>query len=605
MAANGNILVSLALHLVLLGIPAVAAALVAVRRGVENVPLLIGIALAVSGAAAFGSFWAYYASSTVGQVWAFLVLFAAIEAGVWAVWRGDLDRDVLRSLRTPLLLWVLGSSFIAYLGFLHGGTGFNEALPVASTRFSGQLPSDNDIPRFFSEWFSTQGHESRPPVYQPEWLMSDRPPLQIGYVLSNQAVIDSTGNFQYQLLAVAVQQLWIPAMWAVLLAARLRPATRALAMLAAMVSDVAIVNGFFVWPKLIAAAFLLAALALVISPEWPRWRRDGRLALLLGALLALAMLSHGSSIFGVIPLVGVALWRGLPGWRWVAVLVIAGGVAYAPWVAYQKYADPPGNRLLKYQLGGATEVDGRGVAEAIVDGYEEAGVGGTIENKLQNFEEMLGFERVFDSDAPGGDVTAGSKSWVNGVRALAEGRFGTALANFRSPRFYSLLPFLGILLIAPVAMLYARRRTRHDEREWRFALLCFAFTGVACLFWGLILFGNQESRTILIVGSLAVPLLALVGCVAGLRSCYPRLALATVAAHVAIVLVVFTPSLQPLPGTSYSPVAALLAALSLGAIGWTLRRELSLEVLGDPRRVAVEDPDAEQADADVDRQRRQ
>ena len=45
----------------------------------------------------------------------------------------------------------------------------------------------------------------------------------------------------------------------------------------------------------------------------------------------------------------------------------------APWSAYQKYGDPPGNRLTKWTLAGVVEVDDRGTAEAIFDSYGEAG----------------------------------------------------------------------------------------------------------------------------------------------------------------------------------------------------------------------------------------
>lgn len=566
MVSNGQIFAGLAGHLGLIGLPLVAAALVAVRYRVHNLPLVIGIALAVSGLTAFASFWAYYADPTVGKVWDFLVIFVALELGIWSLWKGELDRPTLRKLAIPLALWVLGSCFVAYFGFLHGGT--NESLAMSSTRFTGQLPSDNDIPRFFAEWFAANGHAT-PPIYPPDWLMSDRPPLQIGYVLAQRSIVNSAEGLHYELIGLGIQQLWIPAMWAVLSAARLRPATRALAMFGAMISDVAIIHSFYVWPKLIAAAFLLAALALVLSPQWPTWRRDLRVAGLLGVLLALAMLSHGSSIFGVIPLVLFAIFRGTPSWRWVAVLALFGAVAYVPWMAYQHYADPPGNRLVKWQIGGETQVSEVGTLEAIEDGYEEAGVNGTIDNKLANFGEMIGIESVGREADPATRVLVGASGWGDGFDALVHGEFDAAVGGFRGPRFFSLLPVLGIFLIAPFAMFAARKR-EHDESEWRFALLGFAFVAIACVVWGLLLFGTLPARATLHVGSLAVPLIGICACVAGLRCTYPRLAAWVVGINVVAVLVAYTPSLTPLPGTSYSPIAALLAALSLAGIVWTL-----------------------------------
>ena len=553
MRANGELLAGLAVHLTLLAAPAVAAAVVAVRKGVRSVPLLLGIALLASGVTAFASFWAFYADSLVGETWDFLLLGASIAAVVW-VWReGEIEWRALRPLAVPLALWALGTGFVVFLGFLHGGT--DNAIPMSALRFSGQLPSDNDIPRYFTEWFATHGHQNPPPVYPPDWLMSDRPPLQVGYTLSQRAFMPTERVLSYQLLCVAVQGLWIVGMWAVLVAARLRPFTRGLAIAAAMVSDVAILHGFFVWPKLIAAAFLLAALAIVLSPSWSRDRRNLGVAALVGGLLALAMLSHGSSVFGVIPLALLAAWRGLPQWRWIGVAAVVLIALMLPWTAYQKWADPPGDRLLKWQLGGDLTVNDKGTAEAIVDGYEEAGFDGAVDNKVDNFGEIVGWPRA-------------ENEFEMAVDGLEEGKPGIAAAGVRGLRFFSLLPFLGLLLLAPLAMVLARRREGRDENEWRFALLCFAFFGIACLVWGLLLFGTPDSRATIHVGSLAVPLLGLVGCVVGCRSVLPRFATALVAVNALCVLLLYAPSLTPEAGTSYSPVAALLALASLAGFVW-------------------------------------
>jgi hypothetical protein len=544
---NAELIAGLAVHLALVGAPGVAAAILATRRGVRSVPLTLGIALVASGVTAFASFWAYYASPTVGPIWDCLLLAGSILVVVW-IWReGVLDWRQLKPLAIPLGLWVLGSCFVVFLGFLHGGV--DHAIPMSALRFSGQLPSDNDIPRYFTEWFATHGHANPPPLYPPDWLMSDRPPLQVGYALAQRGFFHTEHELHYVILCVVVQSLWIVGMWAVLLAARLRARTRALAMFAAMVSDVAIVHGFFVWPKLIAAAFLLAALAVVISPAWTRRRHDVRVAALVGALLALAMLSHGSSLFGVIPLVLLAAYRGLPSWRWIGVAALAGLALMVPWTAYQHYADPPGNRLLKWQLGGDTTLDSKGTLEAIEDGYSEAGLDRTIQYKSENFGEMVGWPRA-------------KNEFEYAVDSLEADKPGLAAAAVRGARFFSLLPFLGILLIAPFAMLAGRRRAR-DEDEWRFALICFGFFAVACVAWGLLLFGTPDSRATIHVGSLAVPLLALVGCVVGLRSVFPRLAAWVVAVNVLLVLVLYVPSLTPEPGSSYSPITALLAVASL------------------------------------------
>ena len=70
-----------------------------------------------------------------------------------ALWERRLDRGLLRRLAMPLVLWALGSPFLVFLGFLHGGDG-DPLDDGAATRFSARCPSDNDIPLFFAEWFS-------------------------------------------------------------------------------------------------------------------------------------------------------------------------------------------------------------------------------------------------------------------------------------------------------------------------------------------------------------------------------------------------------------------------------------------------------------------
>jgi hypothetical protein len=560
---TGELLLGFVFHGILIGLPGVAAVLLVMRRGLKSIPLLIAVGLVASGVLSYLAFWAYYGSETIGTTYDFF-LFGASLLAVGFCWKEDgLDRDVLRALRTPLLLWIFGSGFVLFFGFFHGGD--SNAITTAAYRFSGELPSDNDIPRYFAEFFATHGHQT-PPEYPGNWLTSDRPPLQIGYVLAQRGFVNTAQGLHYQIICVIENALWIPAMWAVLVAVPLRDLTRRLAMLVAMISDIAIVHGFFVWPKLIAAAFLLAALAVILSPEWRgATRRDPRVAALIGALLALSMLSHGSSIFGVIPLVIFAAFRGVPSWRWLAAALTALLLVYVPWTAYQKYAVPPGNRLLKWQLGGETEVNPEGTLEAIENGYSREGVSGTIDLKEENFEEMVGWPRT-------------KEEWNAAITALDEGKPGVAVAKVRWDRFFSLFPFLGILLLGPIGMIVAwltkKRRDPGGWREpdeWRFALLCFAFFVIACVSWGFLLFGTPEARTTIHVGSLAVPLLGAIGCVVGLRSVYPRLGLALGIVNVLFVLFLYAPSFEPpVAGTSYSVLNGLLTVIALAGIAWVL-----------------------------------
>jgi len=470
----------------------------------------------------------------------------------WCLYDGGIDRGLLGQLATPLALWALGSAFLLYLGFFHGGT--DQALATASTRFSGQLPSDNDIPRFFSDWFFTHGHHGVAPVFPGEWLASDRPPLQIGYAVEQRTFgWDETG-LHYQVMGVVLQQLWIVGLWALLCAGGAGRGTRALAMLTVLVSDVAIVNGFFVWPKLLPAAMLLAAAALVLTPLWEEIR--GRLwgAALVAALLGLALLGHGASVFTVIPLALIGAWRGLPSWRWLGVAAAVGLLFMAPWSAYQKYGDPPGNRLTKWMIGGVIDIDNRGTAETIVDSYEEVGFDGALHAKGQNFVAIGG----------GGPMTTLLKAAVDEGKA---GNLSNSLAAIRFVLFLYLLPSLGLLLVGLAAMAVGWRRRARAPAEWSLACCCLLAAAVGAVAWALLMFGGTRAATVIHQGSLAIPILALCGAAVGVRAVFPRFGAWLLGLNALVMLAIYVPSLEPPEGTAYSLPAGLLAAVFLVGFG--------------------------------------
>lgn len=554
----------LAVHIALTAAPGVAAVFFAMRRGVRDLPWLLGIGLAASGVAAMLTFWAYFAEPWIGKACAYSILAASIAVGAWC-WPAVRRRpELLRQLAVPVMLWMLAAVSVVFLGFLHGGT--DEPQLTSATRFSHPLPADNVLPLFFADWFFENGHDGEPPRFADSWLSSDRPPLQIGYALEQRPVVWDSSGLHYQLLGVVVQQLWVVGLWALLTAFQIRGLTRGLVMVATLVSDVAIVNAFFVWPKLIGAAFLLAAAALVLRPSGSDLKREPGTTVLMACLCALALLAHGTSAFVVLPLLAIAALRGLPSWRWVGAGLLAGALLLAPWSAYQRWFDPPGDRLQKWFLAGDVYIDERSTGEAIRDSYAEVGLDGALESKWDNFRFMIG-------EGPPLDQTA------DGVDQLVSGEAEDGVRDLRGPRFFNLVPALGLFALAPFVMLgwwvWTRRRrrsgpvveTRH-QGEWSLALACLGLAAAGCAIWILVLFGPPNATAWLHVGSLAVPILAVCGAVAGLRATFPRIAVALVCLNALIVLALYVPPLDPPPGSSFSAAAAVIALISLIAFGW-------------------------------------
>src|SRR4051812_1437060 len=131
---QGELLLLLAIHLVLTGLPGAAVALYVASRGERREPVLLASFLAASGAAAMLVFWAFYGSHEIGQTAAFFFAFGSLLLGGWSLYDGEIEPALLRRLAVPAALWVLGSAFLVYFGFIHAGT--HEALAMSSKRFS-------------------------------------------------------------------------------------------------------------------------------------------------------------------------------------------------------------------------------------------------------------------------------------------------------------------------------------------------------------------------------------------------------------------------------------------------------------------------------------
>src|SRR3982750_277233 len=114
---QGELLLYLGVHLALTALPAVAAVLFAARRGVRQVPVLLGVGLAASGIVAMAAFWCYYAEPEIGETFSFFVVFGSALTAALSLYGGGIERSLLRRLSIPLALWALGSAFLLFLGF--------------------------------------------------------------------------------------------------------------------------------------------------------------------------------------------------------------------------------------------------------------------------------------------------------------------------------------------------------------------------------------------------------------------------------------------------------------------------------------------------------
>lgn len=323
-------------------------------------------AAAVVMATAYAVLWAHFFNHEVG---AFLVpvIFAG-AAVVWILRRADarmLWRDP--DWRLPAFTALAVAAF--FTGVLFSFTVSRPAYLTAGQRYADYgFPPDNILPTVFAERLA-QGTSLRP--FFDHWLSSDRPPLQSGWILlaaPAAAVMGEDSDDASQFAGIWFQLLWVPAVWALVRRMGLGARASVLVVGALALSGFFLLNSTYVWPKLGAAALLLAAFLNWFLPPPEAESGTGRFVLG-GAQAALAFLSHGGVVFALIPAGFFALWRlrsHLRHWLAAAAVML---LLIAPWIAYQKLSDPPGDRLLKMHLGGIAEVDHRPVLQAIEESY--------------------------------------------------------------------------------------------------------------------------------------------------------------------------------------------------------------------------------------------
>lgn len=510
------------LHFVLLALPFFAACAFAIRKNLRDVVSVGLIGLAATALPGYVIFWSWFLSPKLIHSLATSALVAAV---LWLFYffkySSREDRRILKILLGPLLLVFTSSLLILSTGFAYGG--LRDPLTVATTRFSHQLPGDNAIPYIFLEGMIAAGHIPRP--IMSNYNSSDRPPLQTAIALSQTPLLIVPRQLAYEILSAILQSLWIFVLWLLLFALGIRTSAIRCVLLTCLLSEFVFLNTFYVWPKLVAAGYTLGLITILFTGMLASAQRSKLLSISAGLLLAWGILSHGGTVFAVlgIPLT-LLLFRYRIAAKNALILGVTAFVLYLPWIAYQKFYDPPGDRLLKWHLAGVQEPDPRPFKEALISAYGELSAKQIVSNKWENLKATF---------AHTGDY------WQLVVRLLSS--FGDPngsnvrkemVSTFHALWFFFLLPNLGFLMFGLLTLL-AGIYTHYRSREWRSAVLLLAFVFVSEVVWGLLMF---DTRSILLhAGAYVTLLLAYAGCV---------LALWAVSQWLAIVMAVLQGSLQ-------------------------------------------------------------
>ena len=371
---------------------------------------------------------------------------------------------------------------------LHAFDDHTPMSDLAQRRFlDQQLPGDNIIPQYIAHRVLFQ--EPVNAIFL-DWHSSDRPPLQTGWILAvtqPALVLGADFDTASQCAGFCFQLIAVMAMWVLL---RSLGATRfaAVAIIFAIVTaGFFLINLAFTWPKMGSGGFAVLAFVIWFTPTRELAVRVRHV--LAGTMAGLAWLSHEGAAFALLAAVPFAIAT-LPrtGWRAWLLASLAFLTLALPWTAYQKFYDPPGNRLLKWHLAGVVPVDSRGTLETLVDTYRGCSFGQWLQGRRKNLHTI--------SAGPWSDLL--SFSYVH-----QDPR--------RDAEFYLMVFALGWWNLGLAAWPVALWRWRRDPAPHRWAGALFLWTLATVALWTVLMFTggqtviHQGSYTTLLV---LFPLLA-------------------------------------------------------------------------------------------------
>jgi MFS family permease len=276
------------------------------------------------------------------------------------------------------------------------GLRADDPFPVAQN-LKRPLPMDNQIPWILARASMADTYQT--PLFG-DWHGSDRPPLQSGLIILMQPALSwlppAAAAFA---TSCAAQGLWIMGSMVLLWGLGLSGTPLKCGLVTTAITGLVLLNGIFTWPKLMSSGFLLASAGVLLrhlaDGEDRPWQAGRNLALA-GSLAGFSMQCHGSVAFAILPMGAFLLFKGA--WRLGGpLLILRNGLAFGacfillqvPWSIWQKLGDPPGNRLIKWHIGGVIPIDDRNAGQTILESYRNLNWETFWFNKVRNLGALF------------------------------------------------------------------------------------------------------------------------------------------------------------------------------------------------------------------------
>ncbi len=330
----------------------------------------------VLGISSYLSFYLYLYSFKIGKI--FSVLFGIFILINFLMIRKD-------NIKPTFYLFITIFSMLALVIFLsYSNRDDIEFISHLSASKWLPMPIDNWLQKFLADSVI----EHKIPWWIDGWQTSDRPPLQAGLHLIFSKVSDS--NLSYLLESMGAQVLvfiFIPLM--IINIIRDTKYTYILSLLL-FFSGLSFINILFVWPKLFSALYQAISFYLVFL-VWAGYNKSLKLYIYYGLSSSFALLTHGGGVFYLLPLSFLLLLKSLNNIKKIFLGLISAITLYLPWILYQKFIDPPGNRLLKQHLAESVGLGDNNITviESIKIYYSNLAFNDWLDLKLTNLKKIF------------------------------------------------------------------------------------------------------------------------------------------------------------------------------------------------------------------------
>jgi hypothetical protein len=451
-------------------------------RNIINKHFIVIAAYGVSSLVCYGLFYIYIVSPQLGTYGTGVFYTAGLLAAFYLVYRLGLSARLRKTFTTAVLpvlaiIIVLSTMYSAITFSCH----YRKVPPNSPWVFYHSCvlynsTGDNVIAQFFGQKIL----DKNAGALMGDWHLADRPPLEIGNVISLLDVLpnDNAQRSAYEFFSIVLQLSWVAALWALLKVMKARKQEQLFVIFISALTGFYYYNSIYAWPKLLAASFGIAGLALLIYHSKNLKTASAKDWVVATVFLVLSILAHGSAFYLLIPLALYILFsRRLPPIKVLAVCAAVGLVLYGPWMIYEQHT-APNPRLIKWQLANVVPAsDTRSAPKAIVDSYEHITFKNWLDGRVNNVSFLIkGNENLYGYH--------GTNPYTMLVHIAKDPTEHSLLDRIRKQEFFALVPALGILNVGWLVLIYNKYKKRKNRFEVQ-PLLVISVSGI--LIWALLL----------------------------------------------------------------------------------------------------------------------